>query len=336
MFEGAAADERGGGRLRIRFTQRLEGVALDETDFEYDFSEVLPRPSTAATPDSDWVILKDYLEPREARVVVQTSREDECDSQSFLGEAKVPLGPLEEGPDCQAEIAIFSSEHAARRRDRGIRPHPGRQTYTVRGRKPIQVPLDVWVDTTAPNESAIEEEAYCQVARANVLLRCNRAGLQIQPRRKSLSPEVAAQLMERGCDYVRQAGVLHHNTIAALFLGGKGTPTCCARAPSATLIPRNAIDGALAHELGHSFNLDHTCSSEGNPDPSNVMTPKKYRRSKLTAGQAYRMLFSRHSTLQSVGIAPDSFNKQCPLERLCDCACDLDDEGCIDVDLEWP
>lgn len=247
---------------------------------------------------------------------------------SFWGGTRWGVGVLS-NERCNSEVAVFLQDHAMELKTPvDVWTDRFGDKLNVNMNPLLIVPVRVWL--AASNRL---DQAQTHIATANMLFNNERVGVSFNATYEDVSGDSRAvrtiSNIDISCENITalqnsqwyaggQLNVYYVNYDAFLETPEGGT---FVRTGSTCPSDRNVIyiytmpqPETLAHEIGHSFSLDHTNPPVRGFNNNNIMWASATGRTQFSLGQSFRMNVHENSTLNTNGIRTGT-TRYCPGDR---------------------
>ena len=309
-------------RVSQGFTVTLTGTTSNTTT-----PRSSPLPVRIAIGPPDWVSIPFNPKNDSAVVLLDGKRTSGCaDDEIWRGNDIINIGDMRARGNCNEEMIVFTKGNAVQLINKtitGIWTDSLRDFAAADANSGVwNVPVDVWL-----LQSGLMGTATDDFSHANQFYENSRCGISFAPNYHDVSGNSSAAILFGGGDVGSMQNQTWRNSITGsmFFTAGRinvyytGIPFTNPVVNGFTAVPNRNIIGiaigadnaSLAHELGHSFSLEHSDGVAGIPSTNimrtNVMTP----RTEFTKGQCFRMNVNTKSTLNTNSVRT-GFIRDCP------------------------
>ncbi len=304
----ASPDARELGRMEVMVEQLMGKYVVNESRLAYNVTKCASFPA-----NTDHFLLSNNVSNDSVAVILDARDKNGCfNDETFRGTETVFVGDLRLG-NCNSEAAIFSDDNAM--------AFVSNVTWTdsIFDKNPVSlqpirvVPVAVWL--ARPNNAASAlQAAQFEMGSANVYYNFHNTGISFNATYTDISTNANALfILSKDCSFVNDIKTSNFYSPNQINVYYVQNPTanwngrnCWGAEPNIIFINTTPTQETLAHEIGHSFSLDHPNDDPANVIPgfakNNIMWKEASGRTDFTLGQAFRMNMNVTSTLNVNGV----------------------------------
>ena len=326
--------------LTLEISQRIQEDLIAEKVFSYVVQKG-EADSSEPTSGEEHEVLIENSDKDLAVALVATSKDGVYPPyQLYRGQESFSIScPDPPYPQDQTRVAVLSDQNGLFFSEFSSWPSDGDPPLEITLPEVQEVDLYLWVSaeeldatshssecrssaTPAKDLHQNVKKALCHTALANVLLDEAHMGIRFNPVcQKAISHSLVEAVKKSWCgtgsdnvqDMVVNQNLVNDYGLNVYYASIGKTGACCEDDPQRIFIGKDAYPTTLAHELGHSFGLQHPseeidCGAVSEPcfAAANLMQPDVPRRSCLTQGQTFRSVLGAESSLNHLGLRVDS------------------------------
>lgn len=294
-----------GGNLRFSIRQHLGRTTV----YEYKFAFNIDLTPLVFLARSDHIVLDNNIGLDTAVAWVDAHAFDlfrpagACgDDLMYRGQQRMLVGDLRTANGCNSEVVVFSDDNAMELRE-NVNTWTGAlgDILTIHLSPILQVPIKVWL--VNPGD---EPRARMDIARAIEIYNRSNCGITFVPdfevvpaNKLTLLTDPLAVCRQSEPLNALKARLFAANRINVYYINSaeQFNGLTCMLDSNIIFITTTASDTSLAHEIGHSFSLDHSDMQGLNPSSTNLM--RGMPGSELTEGQCFRCNANFNSSLNA-------------------------------------
>ena len=300
----------------------IEAFQKEYSVYEYTVIFVLRWCESWIPATRDWIDLDNNAGLDNAVILVDGRRSNGCvDDLQYRATDRVTVGNLLTETNCHSDVVVFSDDDAMQLHEDVTTwtdaigdVHRVDQTPDI-----LNVPVSIWL-LTNDAINTVGLRAQNEIAQAAMLYNTNNCGITFNPNIQDVSNinnavnlvgvNNAVMCAANWINNLTASAYYTANQINVYYVNGAFTGLNCIADRNIIVIGTTAQVETLAHEIGHTFSLDHTNATVGIP-AGNLMVGGGVNRTNITEGQCFRCNVDVTSVLNTNGVRTGP-TRNCP------------------------